>query len=242
MVAAEPQTYAPLVPGVFRDYRIPHYLADKQPILGHSLVRLPAALALDCIKLSALAPEDVFGYLKSPSRLSEEEVAALENYALKYGIHGKRWVSPFTRGEEAQALEVLRQQAMEPLVCLKERLAKARSAAQSLRAVIAFLEELEAYQKVVQLEQRLMASGMQEEAVRTRQVWDKLCGLFEQMDELLGEERIPMNRFPSGCRRGCLKPSCPPFRPRSTAQVGAWVSCCWASPGWCLCWGLTPAC
>ncbi len=221
VVLAEPQTYAPLVPGVFRDYRIPHYLADKQPILGHSLVRC-LLLALDCIKLSAWPQEDVFGYLKSPfSPVREEEAWALENYALKYGIHGKRWVSPFTRGEEAQALEALRQQAMEPLVRLKERLAKARSAAQSLRAVIAFLEELEAYQKVVQLEQRLMASGMQEEAVRTRQVWDKLCGLFEQMDELLGEERIPMNRFPEWLAAGLSETQLSALPPQEhCVQVG----------------------
>ncbi len=202
VVLAEPQTYAPLVPGVFRDYRIPHYLADKQPILGHSLVRC-LLLALDCIKLSAWPQEDVFGYLKSPfSPVGGRGMGAGKlcpeirhpRQALGEPLYPGRgrprpW-SPAAAGHGASGSP-------------EGTPGQSKERGPVLRAVIAFLEELEAYQKVVQLEQRLMASGMQEEAVRTRQVWDKLCGLFEQMDELLGEERIPMNRFPSGCRRGC---------------------------------------
>ncbi|MDD4080496.1 MAG: PD-(D/E)XK nuclease family protein [Eubacteriales bacterium] len=197
VVLANPQEYGRMLPGVFRDYRIPHYLAEKEPILGHSLVRCLLS-ALECIKLSAWQQEDVFGYIKSPfSPLTAQEAWALENYALAFGIYASRWTKPFSRGEEAEAMEALRLKALAPVMRLRERLAKARSAATSLRGVIAFLEEIDAYQQMVALEQTLLAQGMPEEAVRTRQVWDKLCGLFEQMAELLGEERVPMNQFPA---------------------------------------------
>jgi ATP-dependent helicase/nuclease subunit B len=196
VVLADPAGYGRLLPGVFQDYRIPHYLAEKEPILGHSLVRCLIS-ALECIKAGAWQQEDVFDYIKSPfSPLSREEAWALENYALAWGIHGKRWTRPFTREDEAEALEPIRARAIGPVDSLRARLAAARSAAQSLEAVIGFLEEIAAYEQVVALEKTLLEKGMQAEAVRTRQVWDKLCGLFEQMDELLGEERIPMNQFP----------------------------------------------
>ena len=196
VVLADPGSYGRILPGVFRDYRIPHYLAEKEPILGHSLVRCLLS-ALECIKLSAWQQEDVFGYIKSPfSPIAQEEAWRLENYALANGIHGRRWTSAFTRGEDALAMDALREKAISPVMRLKTRLAAARSAAESLGAVIVFLEEIEAYPRMVALEKTLMLSGLPEEAVRTRQVWDKLCGLFEQMDELLGDERIPMNQFP----------------------------------------------
>ena len=196
VVLADQAAYGPMLPGVFQDYRIPHYLAEKEPILGHALVRCLIS-ALECIKAGAFQQEDVFGYIKSPfSPLSREEAWALENYALAAGIHAGRWTRPFTRGDDAPAMEILRQKALGPVSRLKSRLAAARSAAASLRGVIAFLEEIDAYGKVVALEKSLLAREMPDEAVRTRQVWDKLCGLFEQMDELMGSERIPMNQFP----------------------------------------------
>lgn len=219
---ADPSAYGPVLPGVFRDYRIPHYLAEKEPILGHTLVRC-LLCALECIKLGAWQQEDVFGFIKSPfSPLSWDEAWALENYALATGIHAGRWTKPFTRGEDAQAMEALRQKALSPVMRLKERLAKARSTAASLRGVIDFLAEIAAFDKVVALEKALLAQSLPDEAVRTRQVWDKLCGLFEQMDELLGAERIPMNQFPGWLVAGLSQTQLSALPPQEhCVQVGA---------------------
>ncbi len=196
--------YAPLIPGVFSDYRIPHYLAVKEPILGHALVRCLMD-ALNCIKAAAWHQEDAVSYLKSPfSPLTREEGFLLENWALRWGLHGKRWTQPGARGEEPEKseMEALREKAIQPVMRMRDALAKARTASDSIRAVISFLNDLDAHQRVIQLEKTLMEQGLQEEAVRTRQVWDKLCGFFEQMDELLGEERIPLGRFPEWLREG----------------------------------------
>ena len=219
---ANPSEYGRLLPGVFLDYRIPHYLAQKEPILGHSLVRCLLS-ALECIKTAAWQQEDVFAYIKSPfSPLPAPEGWALENYALANGIYGGRWTRPFTRGEEAKAMEALRQKALGPLMRLREQLAQARSTAASLRGLIAFLEDIKAYERVVALEQSLLNKGMPDEAVRTRQVWDKLCGLFEQMEELLGGERVPMNQFPVLLNAGLSKTELSALPPQEhCVQIGA---------------------
>lgn len=222
VVLADPAAYGPMLPEVFRDYRIPHYLAEKEPILGHTLVRCLIS-ALECIKLGAWQQEDVFGYIKSPfSPLTWDEAWALENYALASGIHAGRWRGPFTRGEDAPAMEALRQKALAPVMRLKDSLAKARSAAASLRGVIAFLEDIGAFDKVVALEKSLLVQGLPDEAVRTRQVWDKLCDLFEQMDELLGSDRIPMNQFPGWLKAGLSMTELSALPPQEhCVQVGA---------------------
>ena len=196
--------YEGLIPGVFRDYRIPHYLAKKEPILAHALVRCLLD-ALNCIKSAAWKQEDVIGFAKSPfSPLTLKEAWTLENWALRWGIHGKRWTQPFSRGDAAsqEELEALRKRAVSPLVSLRDGLVKAKTASESILALIRFLDELQAHQRITSLETQLLDSGMPEEALRTRQVWDKLCGLLEQMNELLGEERIPLSRFPEWLEEG----------------------------------------
>ncbi len=196
--------YALLLPGVFQDYRVPHYLAVKEPILAHALVRCLLD-ALTCIQSAAWRPEDMIGYAKSPfSPLTREEAFRLENWALRCGIKGRRWTQPNARGEEPERseLEALRAKAVKPLMTLRDALAKAGKASDSVRAVIAFLEELDAHGQIIRLEKTLQEKGMQEESIRTRQVWDKLCGMLTQMDELLGEDRIPMARFPDWLREG----------------------------------------
>lgn len=190
-------SYAALLPGVLRDYGIPHFVADKQPVLAQALVRCLLD-ALRCIQNAAWRPADVYSYLKSPySPLTGPEAWQLENYGRAYGIRGRMWTRAFTRGreEERQAAEELRRHAITPVDRMREGLFKARSAAASIQAVLQFLEDIQAEQTVLALDAQLQAQGLLEEAQRERQVWEQLMGLFEQMDQLLGAQRIPLGRF-----------------------------------------------
>lgn len=196
--------YAGQLPTVFADYGVPSYLAEKEPILAHSLVRCLTD-ALDCIQAAAWKQEDVLSYAKNPfSPLSKEEGWALENWALRFGIRGSRWTQPFQGGgaEEREAAEAIRQKAVAPVLALRDALVKAKDASDSVRAVLSFLESLDAHGRVARLEQEMLERGLPEQALRTRQVWEQLIGLMEQMDELLGQERIPLGRFPAWLREG----------------------------------------
>jgi len=196
--------YAGQLPSVFADYGVPHYLAEKEPVLAHPLVRCLTD-ALDCIQAAAWKQEDVLSYAKNPfSPLTAEEGWALENWALRFGIRGSRWTRPFSGGgdEERAAAEALRQKAVSPIIALRDALVQAKDASDSVRAVLAFLESLDAHGRVTRLEQEMLECGLPEQALRTRQVWDQLIGLLEQMDELLGRERIPLGRFPEWLREG----------------------------------------
>ncbi|HSK69757.1 MAG TPA: hypothetical protein VLA21_10900, partial [Candidatus Limnocylindria bacterium] len=198
------EVHAGQVAGVFEDYHIPHYLARKQPILGHALVRCLLD-ALAAIRAAAWQKDDVLGYAKSPfSPLTAQEAWELENWALKWGVHGRRWTTPFDRGdpEENAKFEALRRKAVAPIVRMRDALVRARTTGESIRAVTDFLTEIGAHERVMALEVELLERGMPEESIRTRQVWDRLNGLFEQMDELIGGERIPLGRFPEWLEQG----------------------------------------
>lgn len=198
------ESYAPLLASVLSDYDIPHFISVKEPLLAQPLIRCLLD-ALTCIQAAAWRPGDVFSYLKSPySPLSAEEAFLLENYARENGIRGKRWTLPFTRGEEKVlgVMEPLRERAITPIVQLRDRLNKARSAAQSIDALLGFLTMIKAQERVQTLDLLLSEQGMLEEAQRARQVWEQLMGLLEQMNQLLGKERIPLSRFAEWVRAG----------------------------------------
>ena len=188
--------YAGLITSVFRDFGIPAYTAEKHPLTGHGLIRAVLS-ALRCIS-DNWRREDVLDYLKSGfSALANRDIWTLEQYANAYGIGGNRWRNPFDRGPEEvrQQAETLRLQLVTPLLAMHRALVQSRTATASIQAVLDFLHTTQADTRILKLERDLLANGMPEQAVRTRQVWAKLCAMFEQMYALMDDARIPIGKF-----------------------------------------------
>lgn len=197
-------SYALHIPGVFSDYQIPYYLAAKEPLLSQPLIRCVLD-ALRIIQAAVWRTEDVLRFARNPfSPLSREEVWDLHNYALAKGIGGSKWTKPFTKGEEAvvRQIETLRKKLTAPVVRLRDGLVQARNAHQSIAAVLGFLDDLQAQDAAQQRQTWLYQQGMQEEAIREGQVWEKLMQLLSQMLALWGEDRIPLGRFPAWMEQG----------------------------------------
>ncbi len=192
VLAGGMQQYGSLLQNRMEAYGVPVYLS----VMTHGAVRLLLG-ALRCVT-SSYQTEEVEEIIRSGfSPLSEQEGWQLRAYAQAYGIRGRLWRAPFTRGgeeEKAQA-EQLRQKLIVPVESLHQVLKKARDAAQSIEGVLAFLEDVGAYETMESMEQRLLEENMLAEASQSRQVWKKLMETFEQLHLLLGEERIPLGRF-----------------------------------------------
>lgn len=184
--------YAPVFEAAFRAWRIPYYLAVKRSSLEHGAPRLLLS-ALRAVA-GGFRREDVIDMVKSGfAPVSREDGWALENYALKYGIRGKRWHQPFTRGgeEERQAPERAREALSKALVRLQTALRQARDGAGSLKALVDFLTDCGAYEKLLAQEDALMHAGLYEQAARARQVWERLLALFEQLYTVADGARVP---------------------------------------------------
>lgn len=190
------ERYAGVISSVFRDFGIPFYSAQKRPITADGLIRATLS-ALRCIA-DGWRREDVLAYIKSGfSMLEPQEAWALEQYANAYGIGGSRWRRPFDRGpqDERDRAEELRARLTAPLQALHAQLLKARTATDSIRAVLDFLHATQADARSQRLEQELLSRGLPDQAIRTRQVWARLCAMFEQMYALLEDARIPISSF-----------------------------------------------
>ena len=190
---------------------IPHYLARKDSALRHGLCRMLAG-SLQAIA-NGFAQKDVLEVAKSGfSLLTAEEACILENYAIENGVNRGKWLKPFTRGNAEEA-EPLRERLLEPILHLRESLRQARTAEKSVEAVFRLLEEVGAYERLLQREEELLRRGMAAEAACNRQVWQVVMDLLDQLHALLGESRAAMKdmaRFIASGLAGASISSLPP--------------------------------
>lgn len=170
---------------------IPHYLARKDSAARHGLCRmLIATLKAVC---GGFSQQDMLDAAKSGfSPLEDEEALHLENYALENGINRNKWLLPFTRGAQAESMEPLRLRLTAPMETLRQKLRDAKTAMQSVTALVELLEDLHAYDRLLKREEALLRRNMTAEAAQNRQVWQTVMNLLDQLYALLGERRAPM--------------------------------------------------
>lgn len=191
---------------------IPCYQARKDSAVRHGLSRMLLG-ALRCISASFVR-EDVLQMAKSGfSPLTMAEADLLENYAIVHGVARGKWLQPFTWGADAEEIEPLRQRLMEPVLHLRDALRRAATAAASVEAIFRFLEEVGAYERLMQREEALLSRSMAAEATQSRQVWRILMALLDQLYALLGEQKAnlkELSRFVEAGLTGATISSLPP--------------------------------
>lgn len=188
--------YAFAVAAALTDSGLPFYTDEKLPAASHGLARfLLAALAA---MAGEYQREDVLAVLKSGyAPLTFDEACALENYAREYGINRKKWLTPFTKGEEGRAArcEALRQQLMAPLYKARAAIVAARDARASLAALMGLLGEVDAYGTLKAEEAALLAANLPVRAGQNSQMWQTLLAMMDQLFALSAGARIPLNRM-----------------------------------------------
>ena len=167
---------------------IPCYIERKQPAAGHGLCRMLTG-ALRAVT-DHYQQEDVLTFVRSGfTVLREEEALLIEDYAISYGITRKKWTVPFSRGDAAPEAEKIRLRIIGPLEELKTGLKDAKTSAESIEAVVRFLETEQAYRHLQERENELLKRDMTAEAAANRQVWKQIMELLDQLWTLLGERR-----------------------------------------------------
>lgn len=196
VLAGDIAPYGTLLRSRLAAYRVPCYVSGRTQVASHAVVLLLLS-ALRCLKDNWQA-DDVEDMLSSGfCGLDQMDCWRLRRYARSYGIKGGMWTRPFTRGaeDERARAEALRQRLTPPVMALHAALRSASSAYEAIQAVLRYLETLGVYEAVARLQDEMAARGMPEAAARTRQVWARLMETFEQMELVLGGDRIPLTRF-----------------------------------------------
>ncbi len=184
---------------VFGRSGIPVYQAGTEDILQKTVIS--TVLSALNAALDGFEQSSTLRYLKSVfSPLDQDTCDEVENYAIIWGIRGKKWLSPWSAHPDglngipsAQAdaklrrLEQARQLAMGPLERLRRNFTAGINLARQVEAVYAFLEEIGLDQRLDQLARQLDATGDNRGAQILDQLWEILLSALEQMHDVLGQ-------------------------------------------------------
>lgn len=178
---------------------IPTYIAGTEDILEKSVIAT-VITALDVV-LGGFDRKDVQRYLKSAlSPITLEACDDLENYAILWGIEGKKWLQSWTMHpeglvdiwsqENTQSLEALnhsRMVAMAPLERLARAIGNAKNVSQQVKAVYGFLEDISLRDRLENLASQVNQAGDNRNAQILNQLWDILLTALEQLEDVLGQ-------------------------------------------------------
>ena len=207
LVCTDMAVYQSLVRLVFGRMGIPVYQSGTEEILQKSVV----ATVMNGLEaaLSGFEQKNTLRYLRSAlSPLSQDLCDEVENYAVVWAIHGKKWLeewknhpeglSGIWRQETDQQLARLnegRTAALVPLEKLRKGLADAKNLHEHVLALYGFLVDLELERRLAELAQELDAAGDNRSAQILNQLWEILLCALEQMDDVLGETAWETEHF-----------------------------------------------
>lgn len=209
-VAARNMTdYEGYIESVFRRYEVPVYMSRRTEILEKPLLCFVNSVLTSVS--SGYEYEDMFQWLKTGlAGLSAEECDLLENYVLKWDIHGRMWLNDVDwvenpdgygiplnreREERLQKVNELRERIRVPLLRLENGMKPLGTIGGKVNALYSFLEELNLQDALEQQILSLRQSGWVQEAEETAQLWDLLGTVLDQMERLIGERELEMDLF-----------------------------------------------
>lgn len=193
------QAYAGTLRLVFHRHGIPLYLAGTEDVLQSGVMETVTSAVEAAV--GGLEQRDVLHYLRSAvSPLTLSQCDIVENYAIVWGISGKRWGEEWKAhpdglsGHWNEASEQLLAQvnearalAMEPLIALRKGLREAQNLSQQILALDTFLDTISFAQRLDALAAELNAQGQPRSAQILNQLWDILLSALEQMYDVLGK-------------------------------------------------------
>lgn len=199
IVCPQPQSYAAMLRMIFGQCKIPLYLTGMEDVLENGVMST-VTNALEAA-LGGFEQRDMLRYLRSSlSPLGPDACDRMENYAVIWGISGKRWLSDWTEHPQGLTAEwndhVRRELALlnadralviEPLSQLRESLRAAENVAAQVAALYAFLQQIRFPQRLEALAQELDDRGDGRTAQIYDQLWEILLGALEQLYDTLGQ-------------------------------------------------------
>ncbi len=200
VICNDQETRGPILKRVFKEYGIDLVSDTSKDILQSSIVQYITAL-MDVV-VEKYRTDLMIKMLKSGfGDLTNDEITDLENYAIKYKIRGTMWKRPFVRGESEYGVEALvrmnavREKALAFMPDL-EAIFEAETCGEFISGMYGFLyEKVKLPEKIADLTVLQTEQGRPDLAEETAQIWGKIIGIFDQMSEIMGEQKFRAAAF-----------------------------------------------
>jgi len=189
--------YAPLLQSVLPLYGVNAYVAEKRAALSHPLCRF--VLSSLAVVSGGWKTGDVEECVQSGFMgLEQTQIDALCAYLENMDVRAEGMKRPFAYikdggEEELAALNESRERVAAPLLALHKALGKAKTADETIAAVLALLEQVQAFERLEQMRVQLIEAGLHDQAEDCAQVWNLLMETLDQLHTLLGEGSAAAN-------------------------------------------------
>lgn len=207
LVCTDMAVYQPLADLIFHRFHIPLYRSGTEEILQKSVITT-VLLALDAA-LSGFDQRSTLHYLRSAlSPLDPDTCDLVENYAIIWGIRGKKWTAPWQNHPEGLSgvwndtayqslaeLNAARSLVIGPLANLQQGFRDAIDLKGQVTALYQFLEDIQLERRLTLLAQEMDDAGDNRSAQILNQLWEILMSALEQLYDVLGNTHWEAEHF-----------------------------------------------
>lgn len=189
--------YSSTIKRVFSEYDIPYFIDDKRSITNNPIVKFIIS-GLEIVSRN-FRYEDVFKLIKTGfSDLEKNEYETLENYVLRFGIKGDKWLNDFVYGEGESELEVIneiRNKFICHLSAFKKKLKKKNRIDDLTKYMFEFLKDMNIEEKLNNLIDKQKEKGYLELVNENTQIWNIVMEVLDQLVEILGDKKVTVNEY-----------------------------------------------
>lgn len=198
-----------LVHSIFNEYEIPNFIDKKREAKSNPIIVLIIS-ALE-MKNRRYSYETMFRYLKSGLiGINNEDISLLENYVLANGIKGKKWFEEkweyrinhnIVADEKEYEIELrekvneIKDKVLKPIIKLQEKLKGKNKVEDICKYIYEFLIDIEMPNTIENLIMKFKDKGELDIANQYSQVWNIVVETFDQMVEIMGDEKIALDKF-----------------------------------------------
>ena len=187
---------------IFNKYQIPVFIDEKKDLSQNIIVKY--LLSILEIFAKNWSYESVFNYIKTGFLdIEPEEIYALENYCLKWGIKYSKWYKgewnfhdeDDTNRAQIERFREIRKIIVNPLIKFKENLLGTNSAKEITKRLYEFLIENEIDRKLEEKREELLNLNKVEIATEYETSWKIIMQVLDEIVLVFGDEKITFERY-----------------------------------------------
>ena len=197
-----------LVNSIFDEYNIPNFIDKKREAKSNPIIVL--IISVLEMKGRRYSYETMFRYLKSGLiGIDNDDINLLENYVLANGIRGKKWfedvwqykIDHNTSEESEYETEIknrvneVKNRVLTPIVHLQEKLKGKNRVEDICKYIYEFLIDIDMPSTIENIITSFKNKGELDIANQYSQVWNIVVDIFDQMVEIMGDEKVSLDKF-----------------------------------------------
>lgn len=197
------ECYGNLCKVILPTYGIATFIDEKKEVSQNSLLKYMISI-LEIFSKN-WSYESMFHYIKTGflENIDWEDIYLLENFCIKWGIKGNKWIQGDWDFEEIheenreklERIQNVRKQIVEPLWELKQSLAGVKTVEQITRNMYQFLLKQNIPQILEEKRKKQEEKGNLEIANEYETAWNLLMQMWDEMVMIFGKERITFEKY-----------------------------------------------